>query len=57
MTDRTDILMVGLSRRAACRYTCNKLQVYKSCICMFMLHEVGLVVKSKCVYLSKVAAV
>jgi hypothetical protein len=57
MTGRTDILMVGVSRRAACRCECNELQVYKACICMFTLHEVGLVAKGECVYLSKVAAV
>ncbi len=52
-----DILIVGVSRRAACRYNHNKLQACKSCIFMLMLHEIGLVAKGECVYLSNVAAV
>ena len=47
--------MVGVSRRAACRYNYVELPEYKPCICVFKLHEVGLVAKG--VYLSKVAAV
>ena len=52
--------MMGVSRilrRAACRYNYVELQEYKPFICLFKLHEVGLVAKGTCVYLSKVAAV